>query len=102
MLNVQNLFKYVKFRIKYSLTLDLRTFIIYFFFFTEIHFFGEYYYIKMQFFVNYLFKICRFLFIIVFNIFFICKLYLGYTLSAYILLWSLTVRFNTIRLQTLN
>ena len=50
-------------------------------FFTEICLFDGY--IKMQFFVNYLFKIYRFLFTIVFNTFFISKLYLGCIFSAY-------------------
>ena len=47
----------------------------------------------MQFFVNYLFEIYRFLLAVVFNTFFTCKLYLGCILSAYIL-----VRFNAVRL----
>ena len=50
---------------------------------TNIRLFDEY--VKMQFFVNYLFKIYRFLFIIVFNTFFTSKLYLIYILSTYIL-----------------
>ena len=54
----------------------------YILFFTKIRLFDRY--IKMQFFVNYLFKIYRFLFTIVFNTFFMCKLYFGCTFRIYI------------------
>ena len=64
------------------LTLNLRTLTIYLFF-IEIHLFDGY--VKMQFFVNYLFKIYRFLFIVVFNTFFTCKLYLKCIFFAYML-----------------
>ena len=66
-------------------------------FFTEIRLFDRY--IKMQFFINYLFKIYRFLFTIIFNTFFTYKLYLECIVSVYIL-----VRFiaNIIRSHILN
>ena len=55
----------------------------YILFFTKIRLFNEY--IKMQFFLNYLFKIYKFLyFTIVFNTFFISKLYFECTFRIYI------------------
>ena len=65
------------------LTLDLRTLTISFF--TEIRFFDGYVKIFVNFFVNYLFKIYKFLFIVIFNTFFTYKLYLECIFSVYIL-----------------